>query len=215
MPQSAEDSVRIAILSEPSAFGLTASDTNPMLLYQLRKNEPAYREQGTAELWKLCFDNVNAVLYDKVTEVFAATRRALPVAAADRPSARARRDKNHELVRDATATDSQEQEAVASAAASRWMSEHETQSKGMATTSPYGRAAPAKSNGKPKSCNNGTETSNSNGRGDKLTVKQLRYMGFLYRKLGVEPDYSVISILTQGQATMRIKELEQRVQDAA
>ncbi len=167
MSQSAEDSVRIAILSEPSAFGLTASDTNPMLLYQLRKNEPAYSEQGTAELWKLCFDSVNAVLYDKVTEVFAGVSR--------------RKD---ELVRDATATGSQEQ------------------------------PAPAKSNGKPKSNDKEAEASNGNGnRGDKLTVKQLRYMGFLYRKLGEEPDYSVISVLTQGQATMRIKELEQRVNE--
>jgi hypothetical protein len=61
MPQSAEDSVRIAILSEPSAFGLSASDTNPMLLYQLRKDDQKYCEQGTAELWKLCFDSVNGV----------------------------------------------------------------------------------------------------------------------------------------------------------
>jgi hypothetical protein len=167
MSQSAEDSVRIAILSEPNAFGLSASDTNPMLLYQLRKNEPDYSEQGTAELWKLCFDSVNALLYDKVTEVFAGVSR-----------------KKDELVRDATATKSQEQPAT------------------------------AKSNGKPKSNGKEAEASNGNGnRGDKLTVKQLRYMGFLYRKVGEEPDYSVISVLTQGQATMRIKELEQRVNE--
>lgn len=165
MPQSAEDAVRIAILSEPNVFGLTASDINPMLLYQLRKSEPVYSEQGTAELWKLCFDSVNSLLYDKVLEVFSGVNR--------------RKD---ELVREATATGSQPQE----------------------------QPAQAKSNGKPKS--NGKEAEASNGnRGDKLTVKQLRYMGFLYRKLGEEPDYSVISVLTQGQATMRIKELEQRV----
>ena len=44
-----------------------------------------------------------------------------------------------------------------------------------------------------------------------LTVKQLRYMGYLYRKLGEEPEYDEISSLTQSQATVRIKELEQRV----
>jgi hypothetical protein len=197
MPQSAEDSVRIAILSEPSAFGLSASDTNPMLLYQLRKNEPAYSEQGTAELWKLCFDSVNAVLYDKVTEVFAGVSR--------------RKD---ELVRDVVATESQEYQADFSAAASQRMYEHETQSRGVATLSPSGRAAPAKSNGKPKSNGKEAEASSGNGnRGDKLTVKQLRYMGFLYRKVGEEPDYSVISALTQGQATMRINYLEQRVNE--
>lgn len=169
MPQSAEDSVRIAILSEPGAFGLSASDTNPMLLYQLRKREPDYSEQGTAELWKLCFDSVNSLLYDKVLEVFSGVNR--------------RKD---ELVREATATVSQPQE----------------------------QPAPTKSNGKPKSNGKDAEASNGNGsRCDKLTVKQLRYMGFLYRKLGEEPDYSVISALTQGQATMRIKELEQRANE--
>ena len=138
-----------------------------MLLYQLRKCDPAYSEQGTAELWKLCFDSVNSVLYDKVLEVFSGVNR--------------RKDG---LVRDATATGSQPQE----------------------------QPAPAKSNGKAKSNSKEAEASNGNAnRGDKLTVKQLRYMGYLYRKVGEEPDYSVISVLTQGQATMRIKELEQRV----
>lgn len=47
---------------------------------------------------------------------------------------------------------------------------------------------------------------------DKLTTKQLRYMGFLYRQLGEEPDYkNDISRLSQVQATMRIKELEKRL----
>lgn len=162
MPQSAEDSVRIAILSEPSAFGLSASDLNPMLLYQLRKSDPKYSEQGTAELWKLCFDSVNSLLYDKVTEVFSGVNR--------------RKD---ELVQEATSTEEPEL---------------------------------AKPKATAKSGNGKAETANGNGgRGDKLTTKQLRYLGFLHRKLGEEPDYSAISTLTQGQATMRIKDMEQRV----
>ena len=167
MPRSAEDSIRVAILTEPHAFGLTISDTNPMLMYQLRKDDPKYCEQGTAELWKLCFDGVNALLYDKVLEVFACVTW--------------RKD---ELVLLATA----------------------------GHADPPELPAPAKPNGKAKSNGKDAEASNGNGnRGDKLTVKQLRYLGFLHRKVGEEPDYSVISALTQGQATMRIKELEQRV----
>lgn len=162
MPQSAEDAVRIAILSEPSAFGLAPTDVNPMLLYQLRKADPKYSEQGTAELWKLCFDSVNSLLYAKVTEVFAGVNH--------------RKD---ELVHAATSTEEPE---------------------------------PGKPRATAKSGNGKAEASNGNGgRGDKLTTKQLRYLGFLHRKLGEEPDYSVISTLTQGQATMRIKDMEQRV----
>jgi hypothetical protein len=167
MPQSAEDAVRIAILSEPGVFGLSHADVNPMLLYQLRKDEPAYCEHNTAELWKLCFDSVNSLLYDKVLEVFSGANR--------------RKDA---LVQQATATETQPQQ----------------------------QPAPAKSSDKAKSNSKEAEAGKGNGsRGDKLTVKQLRYLGFLHRKVGEEPDYSVISALTQGQATMRIKELEQRV----
>ncbi len=47
---------------------------------------------------------------------------------------------------------------------------------------------------------------------DKLTTKQLRYMGYLYRQLGEEPDYKTdIARLSQTQATMRIKDLEKRL----
>ena len=47
--------------------------------------------------------------------------------------------------------------------------------------------------------------------GRELSHKQLRYMGYLHRQLGEEPDYTVISKLSQKAATLRIKELEARV----
>lgn len=48
--------------------------------------------------------------------------------------------------------------------------------------------------------------------GRELSVKQLRYLGYLYRQLGEEPDYkNDIGNLSQSQATMRIKELEAKV----
>ena len=49
--------------------------------------------------------------------------------------------------------------------------------------------------------------------GRELTHKQLRYMGYLHRQLGEEPDYSVISKMSQKQATMRIKELEAKINE--
>jgi hypothetical protein len=49
---------------------------------------------------------------------------------------------------------------------------------------------------------------------DKITTKQLRYIGFLYRQLEEEPDYkNDIGRLSQAQATMRIKELEKKVEE--
>jgi len=49
---------------------------------------------------------------------------------------------------------------------------------------------------------------------DKITTKQLRYIGFLCRELKEEPDYkNDIGRLSQTQATMRIKELEKRLED--
>lgn len=188
MPQSAEDSVRIAILSEPSAFGLSASDTNPMLLYQLRKNESAYSEQGTAELWKLCFDVVNEVLYAAVVRVFSGVDK-----------------RKHELVSQAIASVIQPHKPATRV-------QDKLAQKAPSTESQPHKPAPAKSNGKAKSNSKEAEASNSNGsRGGTLSVKQLRYMGFLYRKVGEEPDYTTISKLSQVEATMRIKELEQRV----
>lgn len=173
MPQSVETSVRIAILTEPRFFGLSKADVNPMLLYLLRKDDPAYSGQGVIELWKLCFDAVNATLHEKVVEFFSAVSKC---------------QGQLEQIAVAGASESQAQEQ---------------------------QSAPAKSTGKNRGTGNASQGAKSgagNGdRGEKLTVKQLRYLGYLIRKLGEEPDYKDISTLTQGQATMRIKELEQRV----
>jgi len=168
MPQSIETSVRIAVLTEPRFFGLSKAEVNPMLLYLLRKDDPAYSEQGVAELWKLCFDAVNATLHEKVVEFFSAVSKC---------------QGELEYITNAAATESQPQEQQ---------------------PTPPKQSAKAKGNSKDAEAGNGS-------RGEKLTVKQLRYLGYLIRKLGEEPDYKDISTLTQGQATMRIKELEQRV----
>lgn len=55
------------------------------------------------------------------------------------------------------------------------------------------------------------QTSSGNGKAKpagKLSVKQLKYMGYLLHQKGEVPDYKEIGELTTKQATMRIKDLE-------
>ncbi len=47
--------------------------------------------------------------------------------------------------------------------------------------------------------------------GTGITPKQLRYLGYLWRQLGEEPNYDDIGKLSQAQATMRIKTLEEKL----
>jgi hypothetical protein len=60
--------------------------------------------------------------------------------------------------------------------------------------------------------NQSQPASNGNGKpkpaGGKLSVKQLKYLGYLLHQKGEVPDYKAIGELTTKQATMRIKDLE-------
>jgi hypothetical protein len=47
----------------------------------------------------------------------------------------------------------------------------------------------------------------------KLSVKQLRYIGYLKHQLGQKPDYGEIESLSQKAATMLIKDLEKEVKE--
>lgn len=47
--------------------------------------------------------------------------------------------------------------------------------------------------------------------GSKITIKQLRYLGYLKHQLGKKPDYDEISNLSQKQATLLIKDLEKEL----
>jgi hypothetical protein len=49
--------------------------------------------------------------------------------------------------------------------------------------------------------------------GGKLSVKQLRYIGYLKHQLGQKPDYGEIESLSQKAATMLIKDLEKEVKE--
>ena len=61
------------------------------------------------------------------------------------------------------------------------------------------------SNGK---TNGKTKSSDNPKKGEKITAKQLRYLGYLQHQLGEKPDYKEIGKLTPQQATMKIKDLE-------
>jgi len=49
--------------------------------------------------------------------------------------------------------------------------------------------------------------------GGKLSVKQLRYIGYLKHQLGHKPDYGEIESLSPKAATMLIKDLEKEVKE--
>ncbi len=55
---------------------------------------------------------------------------------------------------------------------------------------------------------NGDSKGKAKSPGGKLSVKQLRYLGYLLRQKGELPDYKAIGELSTKQATMRIKDLE-------
>ncbi len=71
----------------------------------------------------------------------------------------------------------------------------------------HNSSKPTNGNGKTKSKFSPKTNSNSTG----ITPKQLRYLGYLWRQLGEEPNYDDIGKLSQTQATMRIKTLEDKL----
>jgi hypothetical protein len=83
------------------------------------------------------------------------------------------------------------------------VSDKEQTDKQIATTKDKNSTSNSKAKGKfpPKASSNGTG----------ITSKQLRYLGYLWRQLGEEPNYDEIGKLTQIQATMRIKTLEDKL----
>jgi hypothetical protein len=83
---------------------------------------------------------------------------------------------------------------------------------GEPTPEPKNEPAPSKKSGSSKPAGNGDNIGSS---GRELSVKQLRYLGYLTRQAGEEPDYTVISKLSQKEATLRIKDLEAKVKGGA
>jgi len=53
-----------------------------------------------------------------------------------------------------------------------------------------------------------------NNKGEKISVKQLRYLGYLQHQMGEKPDYKEIGKLTPKQATMKIKDLEKELAES-
>jgi hypothetical protein len=64
---------------------------------------------------------------------------------------------------------------------------------------------------KPRKPGNGQSHAKEKDGGGKLSVKQLRYIGYLKHKLGHKPDYGEIENLSPKAATMLIKDLEKEV----
>ncbi len=76
------------------------------------------------------------------------------------------------------------------------------------TPEPQAAPPPPRKSGNGKPAGNGTVIGSP---GRELSTKQLRYLGYLTRQAGEEPDYTYISKLSQKEATLRIKDLEAKV----
>ena len=64
---------------------------------------------------------------------------------------------------------------------------------------------------RPRKEGNGKSYAKEKDGGGKLSVKQLRYIGYLKHQLGHKPDYGEIENLSPKAATMLIKDLEKEV----
>lgn len=83
-----------------------------------------------------------------------------------------------------------------------------TESEEQVEPEPQPAPQPARKTGNGKPAGNGNVIGSP---GRELSTKQLRYLGYLIRQTGEEPDYSIISKLSQKEATLRIKDLEAEV----
>jgi len=127
--------LKLAILSNPEAFGLRASDLNPLHILAERKaiGEDKEYEGDDLETQILeCFEGCDTLLTSKVAELL--------------------------------------------------------------------KGVPEKKPAKPRR--------GESSKGPKISTKQLRFLGYLIRQTGEEPDYKELKKLTQAQASKKIAEME-------
>lgn len=138
-----ETALKLAVLSNPEAFGLNAADLNPLHILAYRQatgEDEEYEGEDVNTLALDCFAGCEERLEAKVAELM----KGVPPAETKRKSRRS-----------------------------------------------SGKNKPPK-------------------KGPMISVKQLKYIGFLKHELGEEPDYEAIKKLTQKQASAEIAKLEKR-----
>ena len=165
MAREVENSIKLAILSCPQCFGLTAAEVNPLLM-RLQQVMEFGDPESLSEDWQRCCSEVNTTLHQKVAEILSVAPKAKSQGSQSEPQPETRNRQRH------------------------------TKSGATDARSPAKPAGPARAPSEPQR---------------ELSVKQLRYLGYLIRQTGEEPDYTINSKLSQKEATLRIKDLEAKV----
>ena len=80
MDVSIEEAIRLAIIARPECFGLMPEDVNPLMLFVIRMTSGD--EVDREDLAAVCFDECNAKVYNRLTEVLRYDAQAKPGATA-------------------------------------------------------------------------------------------------------------------------------------
>ena len=198
--QSAEYAVKLAVLRNPEAFGLRQEDVNPLLQFVMLGTERDIPQECLEDVIRQCqFDCAKAV-NAKVAEVLSGQAGAIRKSPVVPDSS----DEDEPQILDFDYEEEPEDDAD-----SEPEPEPQKAPVGVASTKRNGK--PAASAAKPSQGKPRSRTGPNTYGEPKVSVKQLRYIGYLQRQLDEEPDYKEIAELTLKQATMRIRELEKEL----
>ena len=188
--QSVELAVRLAVLRNPEVYGLRQQDVNPLLQFVLLGTEEPIPKDQLQDVIRKCQWDCAKIVNNKVKDVLSRN-------AAEAVILQNREPGENELESIVADADDDEPEAVAP------VQDYRSNTK---------RNGSGSGNAAKPSQRKSRSGAGSNGNGEpKVSVKQLRYIGYLQRQLDEEPDYKAIAELTQRQATSRIRELEKEL----
>jgi len=175
-------------LRNPEVYGLRQQDVNPLLQFVLLGTEEAIPQDQLQDVIRKCQWDCARIVNNKVRDVLSRN-------AAEAVILQNREPVENEL--ESIVADDDEPEAVAP------VQDYRSNTK---------RNGSGSGNAAKPSQRKSRSGAGSNGNGEpKVSVKQLRYIGYLQRQLDEEPDYKAIAELTQRQATSRIRELEKEL----
>jgi hypothetical protein len=185
--QSVELAVRLSVLRNPEVYGLRQQDVNPLLQFVLIGTEEPIPQDRLQDVIRKCQWDCAKIVNNKVRDVLSRNAAEAVIL---------QNGEQNEL-ESIVADEDDEPEAVAP------VQDYRANTK---------RNGSGSGNAAKPSQRKSRSGSGSNGNGEpKVSVKQLRYIGYLQRQLDEEPDYKEIAELTQRQATTRIRELEKEL----
>ncbi len=187
--QSPETAVKLAVLKTPESFGLRQEDVNPLLQFVLIGAEASVPTDSLDEVIRQCQFECCKTVNAKVRQILSGKAKEAVISensALDDSEIIPFEDEDDEAEVGPEPVPAKPQSASA-------------KGNGKRNGSGASSAKPSQRKARP--------TNGSYGEPN-VSVKQLRYIGYLLRQLDEEPDYKQIAELTQKQATQRIRELE-------